>query len=68
FGVSEFWQYDGVKLKIYQLQNGEYREIEKSGQLPVLTSAVLSGFLKRGQSEEQFTVLTDFQNWLQENK
>jgi Uma2 family endonuclease len=68
FGVSEFWQYDGEKLKIYKLRNGEYREVEKSEQLPILTSAVLSGFLKRGQTEQQFTVLTDFQNWLQENK
>jgi len=68
FGVSEFWQYDGEKLKIYKLQTGEYREIEKSEQLPVLTGEVLTEFLKRGQTDEQFKVLTDFQNWLQENK
>ncbi|HEX8733724.1 MAG TPA: Uma2 family endonuclease [Pyrinomonadaceae bacterium] len=68
FGVSEFWQYDGEKLKIYKLQSGEYREIEKSEELPILTSEILSEFLKRGQTEQQFTVLADFQNWLQENK
>lgn len=69
FGVSEFWQYNGEKLKIYKLQgDGEYREIEKSEELPILTSARLSEFLKRGQAEEQFKILADFQNWLQENK
>lgn len=69
FGVSEFWQYNGEKLKIYKLQaNSEYKEIERSEELPILTSAVLTEFLRRGQTEQQFTVLSDFQNWLQENK
>jgi Uma2 family endonuclease len=69
FGVSEFWQYDGERLKIFKLrENREYREIERSEELPVLSSAVLTDFLNRGQKEEQFRVLTDFQNWLQENK
>jgi Uma2 family endonuclease len=69
FGVSEFWQYDGEKLKIFKLQQtGEYKEIERSEELPILTGAVLSEFLKRGQTERQFAVLSDFQNWLRENK
>ena len=69
FGVSEFWQYNGEKLKIFKLhESGEYKEIERSEELPILTSAVLSEFLKRGQTEQQFAVLSDFQNWLQENK
>ena len=68
FGVSEFWQYNGEKLKIYKLQaNSEYKEIERSEELPILTSAVLTEFLRRGQTEQQFTVLSDFQNWLQAN-
>ncbi len=65
FGVSEFWQYNGEKLTIFKLQaSGEYKEIERSEEIPVLTSAVLSEFLKRGQTEQQFAVLSDFQNWL----
>ena len=69
FGVSEFWIYSNEKLKIYKLQpNIEYAEIERSEELPILTGAVLTEFLKRGQTEQQFKVLSDFQNWLQENK
>lgn len=65
FGVSEFWQYNGENLKIFKLQeNNEYKEIERSEELPILTSARLSEFLKRGQTEQQFAVLSDFQNWL----
>jgi Uma2 family endonuclease len=69
FGVSEFWQYNGEKFKIFKLQaGGEYKAIERSEELPVLTGEILSEFLKRGQTELQFTVLADFQTWLQENK
>lgn len=69
FGVSEFWQYNGEKLKIFKLQtNNEYKEIERSEELPILTSEVLTEFLKRGQTEQQFAVLSDFQDWLQANK
>ena len=69
FGISEFWQYTGEKLKIFKLQTGsEYEEIERSEELPILTSAILSEFLERGRTEQQYTVLSDFQNWLQENK
>lgn len=67
-GVSEFWQYSNENLNIYRLQtNGEYKEMERSEELPILTSAVLSEFLKRGQTEQQFTVLSDFQVWIQAN-
>lgn len=69
FGVSEFWRYDGERLKIFKLgKAGKYEEIERSEQLPVLTGDSLTEFLKRGLNEEQFAVLADFQNWLQENK
>lgn len=69
FGITEFWQYNGEILKIYKLQaDGKYREIERSEELPILTSAILTEYLRRGQTEKQFNVLSDFQNWLQENR
>lgn len=69
FGVPEFWQYDGERLKIFKLQEtGEYAEIENSEQIPILTGAILTEFLKRGLDKDQFTVLSEFQNQLQENK
>lgn len=69
FGVAEFWRHDGERLQMYSLQEtGEYREIERSDQLPILTGRLLTEFLKRGLAEDQFTVLTDFQKRLQENE
>lgn len=69
-GVSEFWQYDGRLLKMYKLgSNTTYEQIDRSVQLPVLTSEVLTEFLNRGQEEEdQFSLLADFQNWLLNSK
>ncbi len=68
FGVPEYWQYQNEKLKMFKLQDGEYTEIDRSEQIPILTSAVLTEFLNRGQNEGQFKILSDFHDWLQENK
>jgi len=69
FGIREFWLYSRQTLHIFLLsETGEYLKAEKSEALPVLTAKVLTDFINRAQNEEQFKVLSDFQNWLQENK
>lgn len=69
FGIKEFWLYQSQVLHIFMLtETGEYLEAEKSPALPVLSAKVLTEFINRAQREEQFKVLTDFQNWLKENK
>jgi len=69
FGIREFWLYSRQTLHIFLLSDtGEYLKAEKSEALPVLTAKVLTDFINRAQNEEQFKVLSDFQNWLQENK
>ncbi len=69
FGIKEFWLYDAEILRMFELsEKGEYLLIEKSISLPILTAADLTEFLNRSQSEDQFEVLLDFENWLQENK
>jgi Uma2 family endonuclease len=69
FGIKEFWLYDTEIMRIFLLsETGEYLLSETSLALPVLTDKVLTDFLNRSQTEEQFKVLTDFQIWLQESK
>ncbi|MDQ3747624.1 MAG: Uma2 family endonuclease [Acidobacteriota bacterium] len=69
FGIREFWLYDARVLRMFELsETGEYLLIGKSIALPVLTTAILTEFLNRSQSEDQFEVLLDFEKWLQENK
>lgn len=69
FGIKESWLYSNGVLQIFALaETGEYLRSEKSLALPILTAANLTEFINRGQKEQQFKVLKDFQNWLQENK
>ena len=69
FGIKEFWLYDAKVLRMFELsKTGEYLLIEKSLALPILTDKILTGFLNRSQTQDQFEVLVDFEKWLQENK
>jgi Uma2 family endonuclease len=66
--VPEFWLYDGRKLKIYQLLDDVYDEIEKSIALPVLTAQTLTDFLNRLENSDQYEILLEFEKWLDEQK
>ena len=67
FGIKEFWLYDAEVLRIFLLsETGEYLNSENSLALPILSSEVLTSFLNRSQKEDQFELLQEFQNWLQE--
>lgn len=69
FGIKEFWLYSREVLHIFVLtETGEYFEAKQSVALPILRAEVLTEFISRAQKEEQFKVLSDFQDWLQENK
>ncbi len=69
FGIKEFWLYDGGLMRIFELsETGEYLLSDHSIALPILTAEVLTDFLNRSQTQDQFEVLTNFQTWLQENK
>jgi Uma2 family endonuclease len=69
FGIKEFWLYSREVLHIFRLtETGEYLEAEKSAALPILSAKVLTDFINRSQKEEQFKVLSEFQNWVVENK
>jgi Uma2 family endonuclease len=64
FGVPELWRYDGDSLTIYHLRDGQYVLSEASRALPILTSAVLTGFLARSPKEDQYDILLAFEEWL----
>lgn len=67
FGIKEFWLYDVEVLRIFELsENGEYLLRENSIALPILTAEILTEYLKRSQTEDQFEVLQNFEKWLSE--
>ncbi len=63
-GVPEIWRYDGRALTIYHLQRKRYVKREASQALPMLTGKLLTDYLNRLQSEDEFQVLLAFDAWL----
>lgn len=63
-GVPEIWRYEGENLIIYQWTESGYLAIEASQFLPLLTSSVLTGFLKRSPHEDQYDIMLAFESWL----
>ncbi len=63
-GVTEIWHFDGKQFSIHQLQGERYEEVETSPSLPILTSSVLTRFLKLSEEKDQYETLLAFENWL----
>jgi Uma2 family endonuclease len=66
-GVSEIWKYENRQIKIYRLQEGEYRQIERSvifPEFPILES--FSRFLAMSSAEGTSSALRSFRLWVRE--
>jgi len=63
-GVPEAWRYDGDSLTIYELRDEHYVASQASLSLPILTSAVLTGFLARSPKQDQYDIVLAFEDWL----
>ena len=64
-GVPEFWRYNGEILQIYQLQNHQYVETEKSPTFSIITKAKLYQFLQDCQIDE-VQAEKSFRVWVQQ--
>jgi Uma2 family endonuclease len=64
-GVQEFWRYNGEIWRIYQLQENQYVEIEKSPTFSIVTKDKLYQFLQNSQIDEVQTS-KKFRTWVQE--
>lgn len=51
-GVSEFWRYNGQVLRVYQLQNQAYVEVERSSTFPAVPKEYLYDFLAQCKTDE----------------
>lgn len=65
-GVSEIWRYDGGKLFMLKLADGEYVGIEQSVSFPVLGVQDLSEFLDRSKVTSRLELIRAFREWLRE--
>jgi Uma2 family endonuclease len=51
-GVPEFWRYNGRVLRIYQLQDQQYQEVENSPTFPGIAKAEFYRFMNECQQDE----------------
>lgn len=63
-GVPEFWRFDGQTLRIYQLQNQEYVEVQASPTFPRVPPSCLYDFLEQCRISEVQAAKT-LRSWLQ---
>jgi Uma2 family endonuclease len=67
-GVPEIWRFDGQKLFIHLWQEDRYVEDETSRALTMLTSSVLTEYLRRMREDGEFKAIIAFDEWLQSLK
>lgn len=64
-GVPEFWRFDSKVWRIYQLQQGEYVELDRSPTFPMVAKTDLYTFLATCQQDEVEAEIS-FRAWVKE--
>ncbi|MEG4915635.1 MULTISPECIES: Uma2 family endonuclease [unclassified Microcoleus] len=63
-GVPEVWIYNGVRLRINRLENGEYVESEISLAFPSLPILEIVRFLEQAETMDYLELVKAFRNWV----
>ncbi len=63
-GVPEVWIYNGSRLKINRLENGEYVEGESSLAFPRLPILEIVRFLEQAETMDYLELVKAFRNWV----
>ena len=63
-GVPEVWRYNGSRVQIYQLQNGEYVECDFSPAFPLLRATKVEEFLEQCQKNGVTQAVRQFRQWV----
>ena len=66
-GVPELWRFDGQTLRIYQLKNDRYIEVETSPTFPVVQKQDLYNFIEAARIDEVDAEL-NLRRWAQQNR
>ena len=65
-GVPELWRFDGDKLTLYRLADGEYQTSDVARALPILSLEGIEGVLTRRKGYGQNAFLAFVEEWIQE--
>jgi Uma2 family endonuclease len=67
-GIPEFWRFNGKTLRIFQLQDGSYQEVNVSPTFPWLNKQVIYNFLEQCRTLGEAQAMRNFRTWLHEHK
>jgi Uma2 family endonuclease len=65
-GVPEVWRHDGSRLHIFKLEGEQYREVEQSVALPLLTNTIVATFLENSIELESTVWLHRVREWVRQ--
>lgn len=65
-GIAEFWRFNGEEWRIYQLQNQNYVECDRTPTFSIVEKADLYRFLEACQQDE-IQAEIDFRAWIRAN-
>lgn len=63
-GVPEVWIYNGSRLRINRLENGEYVECDRSLAFPSLPILEIVRFLEQAETMDYLELVKAFRNWV----
>lgn len=63
-GVNEVWCYDGNFLKVYQLVDGIYVEIDRSPAFPTVLVSEIAPFLAQVMDTDYLELISSFRQWV----
>lgn len=63
-GVPEIWRYDNGRLVILRLEDGEYKECDRSPSLPLLTPLEIMRFLELRKTMGETSLIRLFREWV----
>lgn len=67
-GVPEIWRYLGETVRINQLQEGEYVELDYSPTFPFVSTVTINQFLQRAETTDDTTMIRAWRQWVGEQQ
>lgn len=65
-GIPEFWRYNGTVLRIYQLQSGQYVEVNQSITFTTVPVTEIPRFLKESRNVGEIACTKNFRSWVRQ--
>lgn len=64
--VPEIWRFDGQRLTLLALTEGEYQAIQRSLAFPKIEVHMIEGFLQQAMEKDYLELVQGFRQWLQQ--